>query len=233
MQDIEEKERLYKAITGNEPIRFVHQRPSQAPVSLTEQTASCADVYRQILSQTSRPKRKRPAKSVVKEKPKEESETPMKPRLVYACELCQIQIPVADQTEWKQARLSHTSEIAHSLAIGQQVPIINDPALTLYPFNPKRYLGYQLLKKEGWQHGRGLGANGEGHRYPIATQLKLDRLGLGHQSASKPQITHTQEDIDSASSVSPPIRHLCLLNDRDLVLPVDIHKRFIRRRNRF
>uniref|UniRef100_A0A914YVB4 Angiogenic factor with G patch and FHA domains 1 n=1 Tax=Panagrolaimus superbus TaxID=310955 RepID=A0A914YVB4_9BILA len=43
--------------------------------------------------------------------------------------------------------------------------------------------GHKLLKLMGWSEGKGLGKSGQGTVDPLATQLKADRTGIGHEKA--------------------------------------------------
>lgn len=52
-------------------------------------------------------------------------------------------------------------------------------------------VGYKLMRQSGWDGEKGLGPEGQGHKYPIKTTLKTDRSCLGsthHKDKSK--ITH-------------------------------------------
>ncbi|OBZ90213.1 G patch domain and ankyrin repeat-containing protein 1 [Choanephora cucurbitarum] len=60
-----------------------------------------------------------------------------------------------------------------------------------------RNVGFQMMVSQGWQHEvGGLGPQQSGRRHPIATVLKQDRLGIGHQATGKKAITHTHEEIE-------------------------------------
>ncbi|CAO3613392.1 unnamed protein product [Cunninghamella echinulata] len=51
-------------------------------------------------------------------------------------------------------------------------------------------LAIQLMKKYGWEQGKGLGKNNQGLKYPVTATWKQDRLGLGHPSTVKKKITN-------------------------------------------
>lgn len=52
-------------------------------------------------------------------------------------------------------------------------------------------IGYKMMRQAGWDGEKGLGPEGQGHRYPIRTTLKRDRSCLGsYDSKVKAKITH-------------------------------------------
>ncbi|KAF9354416.1 G patch domain and ankyrin repeat-containing protein 1 [Mortierella sp. NVP85] len=55
-----------------------------------------------------------------------------------------------------------------------------------------------MLVNSGWDYEKGLGAEGQGARHPIATRLKHDRLALGAEGTSKKAVTHTFEEIEES-----------------------------------
>ncbi|CAO3596382.1 unnamed protein product [Absidia cylindrospora] len=48
----------------------------------------------------------------------------------------------------------------------------------------------QLMKKQGWRYGQGLGKSNQGAPYPVTTVWKQDRLGIGHPRTDRRRITH-------------------------------------------
>ncbi|ORZ08410.1 hypothetical protein BCR42DRAFT_425087 [Absidia repens] len=48
----------------------------------------------------------------------------------------------------------------------------------------------QLMKKQGWRYGQGLGKTNQGAPYPVTTVWKQDRLGIGHPRTDRRRITH-------------------------------------------
>lgn len=52
--------------------------------------------------------------------------------------------------------------------------------------------GYQIMRKSGWDGQHGLGAEGQGQKFPVKTVLKHDRHCLGSTAAktSKAKVTH-------------------------------------------
>lgn len=57
---------------------------------------------------------------------------------------------------------------------------------------PSTNVGYQMMKKKGWDGEKGLGVSGQGQKYPVKTVLKHDRKCLGNDTCktNKPRITH-------------------------------------------
>lgn len=52
-------------------------------------------------------------------------------------------------------------------------------------------VGYRLMRQSGWDGEKGLGPEGQGHRYPIRTTLKRDRSCLGSSDSKvKAKVTH-------------------------------------------
>ncbi|XP_042023338.1 G patch domain and ankyrin repeat-containing protein 1 homolog [Salvia splendens] len=47
-------------------------------------------------------------------------------------------------------------------------------------------IGFQLLKKQGWKEGSGLGVSEQGRLEPIATTIKKNKRGLGAEQPKKP-----------------------------------------------
>ena len=59
-----------------------------------------------------------------------------------------------------------------------------------------------MLINSGWDYEKGLGAQGQGARHPVATRLKRDRLALGAAGTSKKVVTHTIEEIEASRTKS-------------------------------
>ena len=55
-----------------------------------------------------------------------------------------------------------------------------------------------MLVNSGWEYEKGLGAEGQGARHPVATRLKHDRLALGSTGVGKKVVTHTFEEIETS-----------------------------------
>lgn len=75
----------------------------------------------------------------------------------------------------------HISSIIHRASQGAST----DPAYGI----PSSNMGFRLLETMGWQKEQGLGSDGQGRKYPVKTQLKRDREGLG-LSKKPAKITH-------------------------------------------
>ncbi len=77
----------------------------------------------------------------------------------------------------------------HSTSI---VHLYNDqcgtPTVTCYGI-PESNRGFQMLLRSGWDRDKGLGPQRQGHRFPVKTVLKQDRLGLG-LGEGKARVTH-------------------------------------------
>ncbi|KAG0253384.1 G patch domain and ankyrin repeat-containing protein 1 [Actinomortierella ambigua] len=58
--------------------------------------------------------------------------------------------------------------------------------------------GFKMMLSSGWDCEKGLGAEGQGRRHPIATQLRPDRRALGSANVPKKLVTHKIEEIESA-----------------------------------
>jgi hypothetical protein len=65
-----------------------------------------------------------------------------------------------------------------------------------------------MLVNSGWDYEKGLGAEGQGARHPVATRLKHDRLALGAAGTNKKLVTHTFEEIEK--SRIKPIAEVCI-----------------------
>lgn len=85
--------------------------------------------------------------------------------------------------------VNSSHEGAHSTSI---VHLYSDPhqhsSRTSYGI-PESNRGFQMLLRSGWDRERGLGPQRQGHKFPVKTVLKQDRLGLG-LGEKKPRVTH-------------------------------------------
>ncbi|KAF9538569.1 G patch domain and ankyrin repeat-containing protein 1 [Mortierella hygrophila] len=86
----------------------------------------------------------------------------------------------------------HRRGTAHLMS--QELPVKPIDTLTLGRENK----GFRMLVDSGWEYEKGLGAEGQGARHPVATRLKHDRLALGAAGTSKKLITHTFEEIEKS-----------------------------------
>ncbi|KAF9955350.1 G patch domain and ankyrin repeat-containing protein 1 [Mortierella alpina] len=101
------------------------------------------------------------------------------------CESCQLEVREDDFAR-------HCRGTAH--LISQESPIKPLDTLTLGHENK----GFRMLVNSGWEYEKGLGAEGQGARHPVATRLKHDRLALGSTGAGKKVVTHTFEEIETS-----------------------------------
>ncbi|KAL8138069.1 hypothetical protein V2J09_004070 [Rumex salicifolius] len=58
---------------------------------------------------------------------------------------------------------------------------ISSPSTVIQSSN----IGFQLLKKNGWKEGTGLGASEQGRLEPVETCIKNNRRGLGAEKVKK------------------------------------------------
>ncbi|KAF9296841.1 G patch domain and ankyrin repeat-containing protein 1 [Linnemannia elongata] len=86
----------------------------------------------------------------------------------------------------------HRRGTAHLMS--QELPVKPIDTLTLGHENK----GFRMLVNSGWEYEKGLGAEGQGARHPVATRLKHDRLALGAAGTSKKLVTHTFEEIEKS-----------------------------------
>ncbi|XP_076910367.1 uncharacterized protein LOC143567983 [Bidens hawaiensis] len=59
-------------------------------------------------------------------------------------------------------------------------------------------IGFQLLKKQGWKEGTGLGVSQQGRLEPVQTYVKKNKRGLGAE-IKEPQNTRVKKDLPSTS----------------------------------
>ncbi|KAI7823398.1 hypothetical protein BC939DRAFT_451991 [Gamsiella multidivaricata] len=107
------------------------------------------------------------------------------------CESCQIEVREDDLDR-------HQRGTAHLMS--QESPIKPLDTLILGHSNK----GFRMLVNSGWDYEKGLGAQGQGARHPVATRLKHDRLALGAVGASKKVVTHTFEEIEKSRTKLVP-----------------------------
>ncbi|KAG0222974.1 G patch domain and ankyrin repeat-containing protein 1 [Actinomortierella wolfii] len=92
----------------------------------------------------------------------------------------------------KDDALRHQHGTAHLLSQDSAIRPLD--SLILSPNNK----GFKMMLKSGWDYEKGLGAQGQGRRHPIATQLRQDRRSLGSANEPKKVVTHKIEEIESA-----------------------------------
>lgn len=105
------------------------------------------------------------------------------------CSACRI--------NFRSAKEVHENSIAHLVCSAQ---FGNDKTHFGIPESNK---GFQLLIKGGWDKSSGLGPEGRGHKFPVKTVLKRNKLGLGNEKERKAaRITHFAP-FDSAAVENP------------------------------
>lgn len=95
---------------------------------------------------------------------------------VFYCESCKCNFSDCSQKE-------HESSTVHLFNLKKKVK--EDPFLL-----PSSNIGYKMMLRSGWDGTKGLGSEGQGHKYPVKTVLKRDRKCLGSEKSEKPKITH-------------------------------------------
>ncbi|CAO3617161.1 unnamed protein product [Mucor fragilis] len=192
-QQPEESIKKRKFVTRySRPIEFVASEPSFKKQKATATSVDTSDksngnkvasFYRSIISSpsiaatvsSSTTKKSREKEPKLEEKP---SETTIK------CESCDM---IISKSDYKR----HIQGTAHMVSNQAMYPPTPD-ILTLNGSN----VGFRMLQSQGWQYEQGLGPGSQGRRHPIATVLKQDRLGIGHQDTGKRVVTHRYREIE-------------------------------------
>ncbi|KAI7902548.1 uncharacterized protein BX663DRAFT_552460 [Cokeromyces recurvatus] len=94
----------------------------------------------------------------------------------WFCKSCEMSIPKSDY----KRHIQGTAHLVSSNSSCASQPLAPD-ILTINGTN----VGFRMLQSQGWKYEEGLGANSQGRRHPIATVLKQDRFGIGHQNTGK------------------------------------------------
>jgi hypothetical protein len=93
----------------------------------------------------------------------------------FYCETCQTVVT-------RSSRVGHDTSIVHLYSCQHKSSLV--------PYGiPESNRGFQMLLRNGWNPERGLGSHRQGHRFPVKTVLKQDRLGFG-LPGGKPRVTH-------------------------------------------
>lgn len=70
-----------------------------------------------------------------------------------------------------------------------------------------------MLRRLGWSeeaHTGGLGRDGQGRRFPVATIFKQDRSGLGLSKTARPRVTHfAPKDVAAVVNRRITLRGAC------------------------
>ncbi|XP_022669108.1 G patch domain and ankyrin repeat-containing protein 1 homolog [Varroa destructor] len=130
------------------------------------------------------------------------------------CTLCGVEFDVEQQK-------THESSIVHRAAV--QVAV--DPSYGI----PEASIGFRMLKQMGWKREQGLGINSQGRKFPVTTQLKRDREGLG-LTTKRFRITHfNHKDPRAVSNEKTPgtkIRRMSSKKTSDKNLERDFRRAF-------
>lgn len=70
---------------------------------------------------------------------------------------------------------------------------------------PESNVGYQIMKKQGWNGENGLGSEKDGVLFPVKTTIRKPRSGLGTKQTTKSRVTHFKAfDCDAIRPRKPP-----------------------------
>ncbi|KAK4519244.1 Pyrimidine nucleotide transporter, mitochondrial [Mucor velutinosus] len=192
-QQPEERIKKRKFVTRySRPIEFVASESSPKKRKATATVVDSSDkingdkvasFYRSIVSSPSiAATASSSTKKESKEKELEPKEKPTEETM--KCESCDMTISKSDYKR-------HIQGTAHMVSNQAMYPLTPD-ILTLNGSN----VGFRMLQSQGWQYEQGLGPDSQGRRHPIATVLKQDRLGIGHQDTGKKVVTHRYKEIE-------------------------------------
>ena len=95
--------------------------------------------------------------------------------------------------EIKGSEEGHVRSLAH---LSSAKPPTEPPVV--YGLN-RTNVGFRMLESQGWSTGTGLGTDQQGRTFPIATQLKKDREGVGSKK-SRRRITHPDYEANQDSA---------------------------------
>ncbi|CAO0803753.1 unnamed protein product [Mucor circinelloides] len=188
-QQPEDSNKKRKFVTRySRPIEFVASDPLSKKQKVTVTAIDTSDenngdkvasFYRSIISS---PSFSSSTEKESREKGLKPKEAPIEETI--KCESCDMTISKSDYKR-------HIQGTAHMVSNQAMYPPTPD-ILTLNGSN----VGFKMLQSQGWQYDQGLGPDCKGRRHPIATVLKQDRLGIGHQDAGKKLVTHRYKEIE-------------------------------------
>lgn len=125
---------------------------------------------------------------------------------VMECKECGLEFELATADNEQSALQEHRKSIAHIL---KTQPQTEGPSV--YGISADN-VGFRMLRSQGWELERGLGAEGQGRKYPIPTRLKKDRTGIGsHRTKAtiseedRLRITHSSHAANKPVS-KPPVK---------------------------
>ena len=93
----------------------------------------------------------------------------------YYCDLC-------------KKYFSAKAEV-HKASVGHQLNLGPSEVGTIYGISEANR-GFQMMLGKGWNKEKGLGADGQGKKFPVKTVLKRDRRGVGAEGANVARVTH-------------------------------------------
>ncbi|KAI8099454.1 uncharacterized protein BX664DRAFT_321279 [Halteromyces radiatus] len=143
--------------------------------------AQVANIYQSIITPTTTAAAIQTQKQSIEEKVKKDRRM----KTIY-CESCDME--VRDP--------KHFSGTAHLVSIqssppSQSIsPSTKGATLTRLQLEHGQTRALQLMEKQGWRQGQGLGKTNQGQPYPVTTIYKHDRLGIGHPRTDRRRITH-------------------------------------------
>ncbi|EGC34075.1 hypothetical protein DICPUDRAFT_153778 [Dictyostelium purpureum] len=113
----------------------------------------------------------------------------------FYCEICESKIENTNRTQ-------HETSITHILS-----------ARTKDNFKPARYsssklkdnIGYKILLEKGWNDGEGLGIDNQGLINPIENKKKLNKSGVGKESAIKQEKEEKEQNNILENSNDPSL----------------------------
>lgn len=105
----------------------------------------------------------------------------------FFCDICRQSFKNTDRSE----HITSTVHLFNSAS--------NSKMPTMYGI-PESNKGFQMLLRHGWDKEKGLGPEGSGHKFPLKTILKQDRLGLGAKQYTT-RVTHPTAEIIEKSKM--------------------------------
>ncbi|KAG2222604.1 hypothetical protein INT45_008723 [Circinella minor] len=176
---MEDDHSMRKTTQYSRPIEFVSSNTektlSTVPTTAGSTGSQVANLYKSITSN----KKDNDKNKDEEQKQKENDEKEQK----LWCPDCELNVPLSFLEQ-------HVRGIVHRTSSSTSTTPTEFLALN------GSNIGFQLLKSQGWKYEEGLGPKGQGRRHPIATALKQDTLGLGHEKSTKRRITHTATEIE-------------------------------------
>ena len=98
-----------------------------------------------------------------------------KKKVEFYCEVC--------------SKTFNCSKEEHKASVGHQLNFGPTQVETIYGISEANR-GFQMMLGKGWNKEKGLGAEGQGKKFPVKTVLKRDRRGIGSEGANVARVTH-------------------------------------------